>query len=288
MKRLADDSLPPAIHTAHCRAELELGFADDAGTTRLVKRRHYGPLRVQKPLYPESAAVCHAIVVHPPGGVVGGDELQISARVGANASAFITTPGAAKWYKANGSVSRQQVRLEVGADAALEWLPQETIFFDAAQVRLEHNVELAEGARYIGGETLCFGRTASGESFRSGRISQRTSIRRAGKLVWFEQGGIAAGAAMHSPLGLAGHTVSATLIAAGVSLPTGVAGQLRSACEGLHGADSFGATQMKSVVVVRYLGDSSEQARHLMIRAWQVLRPVVLGRDAVMPRIWNT
>src|SRR3954471_15132918 len=118
MKRLAVDSVPgPAESSSHgadsWRASLTLGFTNDGGTTRLTERSHSGPLRVQKPLYPEGAEVCHAIVVHPPGGVVGGDQLSISAAIGENARAFITTPGAAKWYKANERVSRQSIVLDI-------------------------------------------------------------------------------------------------------------------------------------------------------------------------------
>src|SRR3954454_21615728 len=101
MKRLASDPVsPPPTDTAEAwQARLALGFADDRGTTRLVERSHFGPLRVQKPLYPGHPSVCHAIVVHPPGGVVGGDQLAITANVGADSHAFVTTPGAAKWYR---------------------------------------------------------------------------------------------------------------------------------------------------------------------------------------------
>ena len=113
-----------APRTPNWQARLVLGFADDAGTTRLIERTHFGPLRVQKPLYPEGAHVCHAIVVHPPGGVVGGDELALVAKVGEAAHAVITTPGAAKWYKANGRTSRQDIALDIAAGARLEWLPQ--------------------------------------------------------------------------------------------------------------------------------------------------------------------
>ena len=130
MRRIAVDSIvdSPSGDAGYSagnerQARLSLGFTDDAGTTRMTERSHFGPLRMQKPLYPENPAVCHAIVVHPPGGVVGGDELQIAARVGDNAHAFITTPGAAKWYKANGRISKQDIRLEAGAGASLEWLP---------------------------------------------------------------------------------------------------------------------------------------------------------------------
>ncbi|WP_420475810.1 urease accessory protein UreD [Noviherbaspirillum sp. ST9] len=270
-------------------AWLALGFARHSDATRLVERSHYGPLRVQKPLYPEGSDICHAIVVHPPGGVVGGDQLDIHACVGQQARAFITTPGAAKWYKANGRISRQSIHLNVGDAGALEWLPQETIFFDAADVQLDTTVELGSEASYLGSEILCFGRTASGERFSSGRVAQRTSIRLDGKLVWFEQGELIAGAATENPLGLAGKTVCATLIGVGKPLPSGAIQHLRESCSaGLSDTGSFGATQMKSVVVVRYLGDSSEVARQIMAAAWRTLRPFLIGREAIVPRIWNT
>ncbi|RJG05476.1 urease accessory protein UreD [Noviherbaspirillum cavernae] len=292
MKRIAQepvDQLPvdDAAASTRWKARLSLGFADDAGTTRLVERSHFGPLRVQKPLYPEGSDICHAIVIHPPGGVVGGDELTITANVGAHAHAFITTPGAAKWYKANGSVSHQKVRLDVAQGASLEWLPQETIFFNAAHVRLDQHISLERDASYIGCEVLCFGRTASGEIFDTGRIEQRTSIRYDSKLIWFEQGALGGDeASMHSPLALAGKTVCATLIAAGKVLPASVIAGIRD--EAMSNGDLFGATQLKSVLVVRYLGTSSETAKQLMTRAWHRIRPELMGREAVVPRIWNT
>ncbi|WP_184013381.1 urease accessory protein UreD [Glaciimonas immobilis] len=272
------------------QARLTLGFANDQGTTRLIERSHVGPLRVQKPLYPEQPAVCHAIIIHPPGGVVGGDQLTISAQVGPAAHALLTTPGAAKWYKANGNISQQKVTLSVAEAAVLEWLPQETIFFNHAVVKLDHNVVLAADASYIGGEILCFGRTASGESFDSGKIMQRTSIRRGGKLIWFEQGTLCGGTtAMNSHLGLANYTVSATLIAVGKVLPAKVLNDLRQISDHLiKGHARIGATQMKSVLVMRFLGHSSELARQWMTQAWQHIRPELLGREAVIPRIWNT
>ena len=269
-------------------ASLALQFGDDAGTTRLTGNTHYGPLRVQKSLYPEGPAVCHAIVVHPPGGVVGGDQLAISATVGARGQALLTTPGAAKWYKANGKVSRQQLRLTVDAGAALEWLPQETIFYDHADVVLEQHVELAADATYIGCEILCMGRRASGESFSAGKVTQRTQIRRGGKLIWWEQGALLGGA-LASPLTLDGKTVCATLIAVGKALPADVLTDIRAEVCNDAGADvRFGVTQAKGMLVARHLGDDSEAARHLMITVWRRLRPHLLDRAAVVPRIWRT
>lgn len=276
------DAIAPARD--HWRAALSLGFADDRGTTRLVERSHYGPLRVQKPLYPEQPSVCHAIVVHPPGGVVGGDQLAITTSVGANAHAFITTPGAAKWYRANGHVSRQDIRLDIGAGASLEWLPQETIFFNGADVRLDTEVSMDADASFITADILCFGRTASGERFDHGRVAQKMQVRRGGRLVWFEQGALEGGeAGIAGPLGLNGHTVCATLLAVGRQAGAACVQALRE-----EAGPQFGVTQMKSVLVARYIGDSSQEARRLMQRAWRLLRPALLEREAVTPRIWNT
>ncbi|WP_295990582.1 urease accessory protein UreD [Rugamonas sp.] len=276
-----------ASHSAW-QASLALRFTDDAGTTRLTGNRHHGPLRVQKSLHPEGGAVCHAIVVHPPGGVVGGDQLDISASVGPGAHALLTTPGAAKWYKANGKVSRQRLRLDVGAGAALEWLPQETIFYNEADVVLDQHVALAADARYIGCEILCMGRRASGESFSAGKVAQRTQIHRGGKLIWWEQGALLGGAPA-SPLALDGKTVCATLIAVGKPLPAGVLAEMRAAAAAhLHPDAGFGISHTKGVLVARHLGDDSEAARHLMLAVWRRLRPHLLDRAAVVPRIWRT
>ncbi|QKY04252.1 urease accessory protein UreD [Janthinobacterium lividum] len=286
------DSTPPAMllqASAHgaWQAHLRLGFALHDGVSRLVERTHSGPLRVQKPLYPEGDRVCHAIIIHPPGGVVGGDQLAVDATVGEGAHALLTSPGAAKWYRANGHVSGQHIMLRAASGAAIEWLPQESIFFDQACVRLRHEVELAADASYIGCDIVCLGRSASGEIFNTGSISQQVRIRRGGKLLWWEQGVLAAGGAlMASPLGLGGHTVCATLIAIGTPVSPAVLAAVREIA--VPDGAAFGATHMKSLVAVRLLCGDSEAARRIMLAAWQLLRPAMLGRDAVVPRIWNT
>lgn len=277
------------LHRSHLLATLALGFERDHDTTRLMQREHFGPLRVQKPLYPEDPSVCHAILVHPPGGVVGGDELRIHARVGDHAHAFLSTPGAAKWYRANGHVSRQVLHLEAGEQAALEWLPQETILFNGADVVFDSSINLQANASYVGCDILCFGRTASGERFDHGRVRQRLRILRDGKPLWLEQGSLIGGSRqMRSPLGLGGHTVCASLIAVGQQQPATILQALREQAQAAAGGARVGATQMKSVLIVRYLGDNSEVARQVMLQAWQLLRPALLGQPGVVPRIWNT
>jgi len=272
------------------QAKLTLEFADIEGTTRLVARDHFGPLLVQKPLYPEGREVCHTVIIHPPGGVVGGDRLEISAHAGAAAKVQITTPGAAKWYKANGHTSQQKITLSAGQGAALEWVPQETIFFNNANVSIDHQVTLEGDAAYVGCEILCFGRTASGETFNSGQIKQRTSIRRNGRMIWLEQIRLQGeSAAMHGPLALSGKPVCATLLLTGKPIPQASIDLAREESAAIAGdSGQIGISQLKSITVVRYLGNSSEVARRIMLRVWGVFRPEVLGRPAIVPRMWNT
>ena len=259
------------------KARLRLGFEDRGGRTVLAERRHDGPLVVQKALYPEGDAVCHAIVVHPPAGIAGGDELELNARSAAGAHALLTTPGAGKWYRSAGPWAAQKLRFEVAG--AMEWLPQETIVFEGARAQLETEVRLQGDARYLGWEILCLGRTGSGERFSKGEIRLSTRFYRDGKLLWLERGCIEGGGALlDSPAGLQGKPVCATLVAVCPMVDL-------AACREI---ESLAVTQLPGVLVARYLGDSSEQAKRLFGRLWTVLRPALFGREAQMPRIWST
>jgi urease accessory protein len=261
------------------KAGLRLAFERREARTVLADRRHDGPLVVQKPLYPEGDAVCHAIVVHPPAGMAGGDELELGVRAGAAAHALLTTPGAGKWYRSAGPEASQRLRFEV--DGALEWLPQETIVFDGARARLQTEVRLRGDARYLGWEILCLGRTGSGETFDRGELRLSTKLYRDGRLLWLERGCIEGGGTLlDSPAGLQGKPVCATLVAASSFPMVDLA-----ACREV---ESLAVTQLPGVLVARYLGHSSEQAKRLFAQLWAVLRPALFGREARAPRIWST
>ena len=287
---------PAAAAICHppSEARLTLGLARDGITTRLAEHTFFGPLRIQKLLYPEGPQLCHAVIVHPPGGIVGGDRLKIEIHVEPHAQALVTTPGAAKWYRANSCESRQSVQLTIAANASLEWLPQETIFFNAARVRMRHEVDMAAGSVYVASEILCFGRSAAGETFDSGSIAQRTTIVQDGALLWSEQGSIAGGdASMSGITGLGGRTICATLMAVGDGLDMATVDAIRAdvslAMDAVTSAGSgFGVSLVKSVLVARFLGNSSALARTLMYLAWARVRPVLVGRAAAMPRLWRT
>jgi urease accessory protein len=269
------------------RARLELGYEHRNGSTRLTRRRHTGPLVVQKPFYPEGPEVCHSVVLHPPGGIAGGDWLEIEATVGQGARSLITTPGATKWYRSAGPISEQRVALEVAEGASLEWLPQESIVFDRARARMHCLVSLAEGARYIGWEITRLGRTASGECYDAGDLRSRTEILRAGRRLWGEYARIDGGAALlRSPVGLAGFPVMGTLVAAGSDIERGLLDSCRAAEP--QGDVRFGVTALPGVLVARFLGSSTEAARGYFVALWGRLRPALIGREACVPRIWAT
>jgi urease accessory protein len=274
--------------TTSWQACLALGFERRDAATILSRRKHFGPLRVQKALYPEGEAVCHAIVLHPPSGIVGGDQLEISIDVGPGAHPLLTTPGAGKWYRSAGAWAGQQLDFNVAAGATLEWLPQESIVFDGARADMQSRVKLAADARFIGCEVLCLGRRAAGERFEHGELRLVTRIERAGRPIWLERGGVQGGGdLLTSPAGLAGFSVSGTLLVTGPNLDTTLVAACRQIASTESGART-GITLLSDLLVARYLGHASEAARDWFAALWHVLRPAVIGRAAQTPRIWNT
>lgn len=267
-------------------AGLSLGFSRRGEGTVLVRRHHFGPLRVQKTLYPEGPGIAHAIVLHPPSGIVGGDSLHIAVDVGAAAHALLTTPGAGKWYRSAGAWARQTVRVAVAERAVCEWLPQESLVYDGALGLTDVAFDVAPGAALIAADVLCLGRTARGEAFTHGEMRLATRLHLGGRLAWLERGVLAGGSdLLQSPLGLAGQPVCGTVLAAG----PGVNEALRDACRQVVPAVGDAAvTLLPGVLVARYLGPACEPAQVWLRALWQVLRPAVAGVAAREPRIWRT
>lgn len=273
----------PSVFTPYWHAELQLGYARLGDTTRPVLRRHSGPLRVQKHLYAEGPAVCQHIIVHPPGGIAGGDHLNIDVQVGSQAWAQLTSPGAAKWYRSTGP-AHQTLTLRVDAGATLEWLPQETIVYAAAQAQLDTRITLQGDARLFYWDIIALGRPASGERFDAGHFQARLDITRDGELLWHErQRVIGDDGLLESPIGLDGQPVFATLIVSGeIDAP------LMERCRALGGQVRGDLTQLPGLVVGRCLASEALHARAWLIDLWRLLRPALLGREAVPPRIWST
>jgi len=268
-------------------AELELGFARAGERTVLARRRHNGPLQVQRPFYPEGPGVCHVYVLHPPGGVVGGDRLALDVAVEADAHALVTTPAAGKLYRSGGPWAELTNTLRVADGGVLEWLPQETIAFAGALARQTTRVHLATRACFVGWEVLCLGRPAAGEAFAHGEVRQTLELWREGRPLLHERARCSGGAELlQAPWGLAGRPVTATLWA--VAPEGGLAEPLRAAAIPPPPGGLAGVTEINGVLIARCLVAHADGARSWLMRAWQALRPALAGRVACPPRIWRT
>jgi urease accessory protein len=292
----AQSASVPDAYPAGWAASLELAFAKDReGRTTLVSNRHSGPLRLIRAL-PTRHGGCEAVIVHPPGGLVGGDTLDIRIDAGESTSLLCTTPGAQKWYRSTGVPARAATRLRVAAGASVSWLPQPAIVFNDARAEQRVEFDLSSQARFVGWECLILGRQAMGEKFSRGNLAQRLSVRIDGKLAWREVSHAGAGERLFmSRLGWRGHCVCATVLAAGPIAEALVddwrellgEAEAESARQGL--VLSAGATRLApSLALARLLGDDSETLMALVQRLWRVARAGFGETDIVIPRIWAT
>jgi urease accessory protein len=280
--------MPPdiALPAARWRARLALAFERRDARSVLASREHDGPLVVQKPLYPEGESICHAIVVHPPAGIVGGDELVIEVQAREGSSALLTSPGAGKWYRSAGPWARQSVSIDARAASRVEWLPQETIVYDAARADISWEARIARDARMIAWDVFCLGRTGSGEGFGRGRMRISTRLWRDGRLAWLEQGRVEPGSPLaRSAAGLNGAPVFGTMIVAAPAIEDAWLAQCR---EVRARSGDVSVTRLPGLMVARYRGDSTEAARGYFTALWARVREPVMGRAAVEPRIWRT
>lgn len=287
-------ALPKAAPPRSWRAKLSLNFERHGARTVIARRRHQGPLLVQRAFH-ERDGGCQVYLLHPPGGVVGGDQLTTELELGGGARALLTTPAATKLYRSAAATAILEQRFELAEGAALEWLPQETIAYPGSRARAHTWVSLAPTSHFSGWEVICLGRDASG--FNDGHLVQRWSIERTGTLLWSERAVLDS----QSPLlwarwGLAGRPVLGTFIATGATAAlvdemretmTEVAGQLPGELRAQR-EDWCSVSRLGEVLVCRYLGYSAEAARALFCRCWGLVRARVCSRAVEAPRIWAT
>jgi urease accessory protein len=264
----------------------------DGGRRTVLHSRHEGPLRVLASLYPEAPAVCHNVLVHPPGGIVGSDSLHIEAELGAGAHALITTPGATRFYRSAGDTARQSVTVRLAAAARLEWMPLETIVHAGALAENSMRFALEPGAEMIGWDVLALGLPASGEGFDRGCYTQCIEL----PGVWLERTRLDATdrRLFESPLAWAGHTVLATLwFAAGTAMSearrTALLEAVREEVAGSAVAATAGATSTHAeVVVLRVLAPRVEPAMAILAQVRARWRALAWNLEACAPRVWRT
>ncbi|TAL87544.1 MAG: urease accessory protein [Candidimonas sp.] len=281
-------------HLDEWHAKLSLSFAKQAtGKTALVERKHEGPLLVQKALYPEGPKVCHIAILHPPSGIAGGDVLTIDIHASTGAHALLTTPGATRWYKANGRHASQTIHIALDADARLDWLPQENIVFEQAQATLSTHLHLQTGSRAIGWEITQMGSIAVAPHWAKGAFWLNTHMTLDEHPIWLEAGEIQADSLLRgADNGLAGLPVMATLWAFGPRLG---AEPIEKLAQGLPWSDALRAgisclpqENEQDLYLLRVLGQHTAEVKALLIEIWMVLRPLVLGLRGEYLRLWST
>ncbi|MCJ0762163.1 urease accessory protein UreD [Variovorax terrae] len=271
----------------HARLQLDYQLQAGRSTARFL---HHGPLRVLQSLYPEGDAVCHNVLVHPPGGLVGGDTLELQVQVGPGAHGLITTPGATRFYRSEGEPAVQRTRLVLAPGARLEWLPLEALCYSGCLAENRLRLEPAAGAELIGWDVAAFGLPHAGQPFEHGHLLQHIELPGA----WLERGRIDAADArlMDGPLGLAGRRCLASVFfATGSALPRERRQQALDAARAVIEAhalrDTAGATSPNDqVVVVRVLAPLVEPAMGLLRQVWAAWRTHLWEKSAQSPRIW--
>lgn len=271
---------------------LKLDYRRDTDGRTTALDRHEGPLRVLQRLYPEGPGICHHVLVHPPGGIVGGDRLVIDASLAEDSHALITTPSATRFYRSAGELASQDLRARLAPGTRLEWLPLETLVYDAALAENRMRFELAPGAEMLGWDLLALGLPTANLPFKRGFYTQHLEL--PGR--WIERGTLRASdeALLNSPLGLAGHTVLATLwFAAGEALPPRRREALLDAARALTDAHPLRATAgctspEDGMVVLRVLAPRVEPVFALLASIRACWRELAWGLQPCPPRIWRT
>ncbi len=245
---------------------------------------------MQRPLYPERDGTAHIMLLHPPGGVVQGDEIAFDIELEPSSRALVTTPSAAKLYRSPVRASRQCARLRIGAAAQMEWLPQETIVFDGARAENSLDLDLACDARAITWDIWTLGRPAANEAFNSGHYDGRLCVRVDDELKWHERTlvpGAGESSFQKARWGLNGARAMGTFIA---YRPEGfdetVTADIRRQCAE-HDIAS-GVSAVDGLLIVRATAREARLLQAHCHRLWQSLRPLVLNKSAVVPRIWAT
>jgi urease accessory protein len=275
------------------QGQLQLTYRYRQGKTQAIEQQGTAPLKVQRSFYPESAAICHNTILHTAGGVVGGDRLDIDIDLQSRSRAVITTAAAGKIYSSNGAIATQNIVQNIGENACLEWLPQETIIFNGALFHQHLRVNLAATASWLGWELNRFGRTARGERFTYGIWKSATEVYRQGMPIWIDRQVLLGDETIDCANSLAGYPIVGTLAWIGVgsldSTDRLVSKDLVNSARSLFDGDplKIGVTRLTEGILCRYRGDSTTEVRRWFTAVWHLLRHSFLQSPPIHLRVWQ-
>jgi urease accessory protein len=266
------------------QGRLQLAYRHDRGKTQAIQHQGIAPLKVQRSFYPEGEGICHNVMLHTAGGVVGGDSLSIDIDLQPASRVVLTTAAAGKIYGSNGTRATQSIVHNLAAHTSLEWLPQETIIFNGAIFHQHLRVNLAPSATWMGWEINRFGRTASGEKFISGEWKSATEVYRDGQPLWIDRQWLCGDALIDSPHSLAGYPIVGSLAWIDRSVSKELVTEIRSL---FHGEPSkIGVTRLSAGLLCRYRGDSTPEVRRWFTAVWHLLRHSFLDSKPISLRVW--
>jgi len=282
-------------------AHLLLEFSNTSVGTQLTRTQRKGPLSVQKAFYPEGRDCAHIYLLHPPAGIVSGDELRISVAVNTEAHLLFTTPGAGRFYRARtnldiGESKQVQItKLALEAKAICENFPQETIVYEGADGFNSVDIELTSSSIYLGWDITCLGLPDSGEPFKEGKFCQLNRLYCDDKLIYHDRIALSSSNNLLThPAGLANKSVFATFLAyaperlVAASQRSDLVNQLREVVLTQAMEKNISITDIDGLLVIRYLGAHAHECKRIFINLWEVLRPLLVDKKALQPRIWHT
>lgn len=270
------------------RGILNLEYQHKDDRTQIKSSYTRSPLKIQQPFYPENQDVCHTVIIHTAGGIVGGDVLSQNIYLGNNCHSFITTPAAGKIYKTNGQTAEQNIKIKIENNSCLEYFPQENIIFNGAKYQQNYRIELAENAHYCTWEINRFGRTARGEKFIQGDWKSSCEITQNNQLIWVERQWLPGNdITCQSINGLNNYAVCASFYWLGSEIPLELVTRCRELAQ-LHIQEGeAGVTPMVKGLLCRYRGNSVTELKRWFIEVWAILRTHFLQRDKIIPRVWQ-
>jgi urease accessory protein len=271
-------------------ARLRLDYTREDGRS-VARFAHDGPLRILQSIWPEGDAVCHNVLVHPPGGLVGGDTLRVEVNAAEGSHGLVTTPGASRFYRSDGEAAVQDVRIALAAGARLEWCPLEALYYSGCRAENRLQLALAPGAELMGWDVAALGLPQAGQPFARGSVLQHLELAGA----WLERGRIAADDArlMDGPLGLAGRRCLASLfIATGSEIARTRREHLLEAARAVIDQHPLAASAAVTapgpqVIVLRALAPLVEPALQLLKAVRRAWRPLLWQLPADEPRGWT-
>ena len=265
-------------------AELNLNFSRSKEKTFLSKRNHIGPLTIQRPFYPEGD-ICHVYLLHPPGGIVGGDSLTVNINSEEFSKALITMPGATKIYRTSqNKFSEVNQNITIQKNSVLEWLPMETIIFPGACSNISTKFSLNENAKIAAWEIQCLGRPAIQEKFNMGEINLNFEVWRDEKPIIIDKFQVNE-SNLDNIAGLRGYPVLGTFV-----LSIDDEQMINTIRDLIPDNDLYvaGVTQMDYLIIIRCLSFKTHLIHEIFKNIWVKTRHLIAGKQASSPRIWST